>query len=107
MKRISFLVYACFLIFTVALQAQETPDWENPFIIERNKERGRTTFRSFESEEAAKKGETSRWKSLNGTWKFNLALNPASRPAGFYKNGYDVSAWDDIRVPVQLGGRRV
>lgn len=99
MKKISTLLFAAALLISAVLQAQETPDWENPFVIERNKERGRTIFRSFESEEAAKKGETSRWRSLNGIWKFYLALNPASRPADFYKTGYDVSGWDDIRVP--------
>jgi beta-galactosidase len=99
MKSISGLLLAASLLFSVSLQAQVIHDWENPFLIERNKERGRTTFRSFESEELAKKGETSRWRSLNGIWKFHLALNPASRPAGFYTSGYDVSGWDDIRVP--------
>jgi len=36
---------------------------------------------------------------LNGDWKFHFALTPETRPADFFKPGYDVSAWDTIKVP--------
>ena len=36
---------------------------------------------------------------LNGTWKFNWVQNPDDRPMGFQENGYDVSGWDNIKVP--------
>ena len=36
---------------------------------------------------------------LNGDWKFHFALTPETRPADFFKPGYDVSGWDTIRVP--------
>ncbi len=39
------------------------------------------------------------YKSLNGTWKFNWVNKPADRPMDFYKPGFDVSGWNDIRVP--------
>jgi beta-galactosidase len=38
-------------------------------------------------------------KHLNGDWSFNLADNPAARPVDFYKNDYNTSAWDSIKVP--------
>ncbi|MBR5150888.1 MAG: hypothetical protein IKW61_06275, partial [Bacteroidaceae bacterium] len=38
-------------------------------------------------------------QSLNGTWKFNLVDEPSKRPEDFYKDGYDVSGWDEIPVP--------
>ncbi|HFQ8226690.1 TPA: glycoside hydrolase family 2 TIM barrel-domain containing protein [Citrobacter freundii] len=37
--------------------------------------------------------------SLNGLWRFNCAINPASRPKNFYQEDYDFSDWDTIRVP--------
>ncbi len=37
--------------------------------------------------------------SLDGKWRFNFSVNPASRPADFYKTDYDVSSWNYIDVP--------
>ena len=44
--------------------------------------------------------------SLNGSWKFSYAPNPASRVEAFFAEGYDCSAWDSIQVPghIQLQG---
>ena len=36
---------------------------------------------------------------LNGEWKFMWTQNPDNRPVGFQENDYDVSAWDNIKVP--------
>ena len=47
----------------------------------------------------------SKWKeckeivSLDGQWKFHWSKDPDSRPADFYREDYDVSGWDDIKVP--------
>lgn len=38
-------------------------------------------------------------KKLDGTWKFDYAKTPDEAPEFFYKEGYDVSGWDDIVVP--------
>lgn len=38
-------------------------------------------------------------RSLNGTWKFHYVPWPQQRPVDFYKTDYDVSRWDNIRVP--------
>ena len=44
--------------------------------------------------------EDSPWfLSLNGTWKFHWCPGPDERPVDFYEPAYDVSAWDDIKVP--------
>jgi len=77
-------------------------DWENPAVIERNKEPGRTIFSSFETRDQAlslDRNKTPRHISLDGKWRFNLAHNPASRPSDFYRSGFDVSGWDLIDVP--------
>lgn len=44
--------------------------------------------------------------SLNGSWKFSYAPNPASRVEGFYKEEYNCTGWDNIQVPghIQLQG---
>ncbi|MGZ9583189.1 glycoside hydrolase family 2 TIM barrel-domain containing protein [Paenibacillus marinisediminis] len=44
--------------------------------------------------------------SLNGTWKFNYAVNPANRPAEFFTKEFNCEAWNGIEVPghIQLQG---
>lgn len=37
--------------------------------------------------------------SLNGSWRFHYAVNPASRPEAFFVCDYDCSGWDEIEVP--------
>lgn len=77
-------------------------DWENPAIVEINKESPHATFFGFESEALADKNDKSEsayFLSLNGRWKFNWAENPASRPAGFHKRDFDASRWKEIPVP--------
>ncbi|EDV9433848.1 DUF4981 domain-containing protein [Salmonella enterica subsp. enterica] len=43
--------------------------------------------------------KASNYLSLNGLWRFNSSINPASRPKNFYQEHYDVSDWDTIQVP--------
>lgn len=44
--------------------------------------------------------------SLNGLWQFNFAKNPQSRVMDFYKETYDTTGWDTIKVPghIQMQG---
>lgn len=44
---------------------------------------------------------SSYWQSLDGMWKFHWVGNPEERPVDFHKTDYDVSGWDDVRVPMQ------
>ena len=37
--------------------------------------------------------------NLNGTWKFNWVKGVDNRPVGFQNPEYDVTTWDNIRVP--------
>jgi beta-galactosidase len=85
------------------------PDWENPEMIGRNKERPHATLMPFPDRESALAGDrsSSPWfKSLNGAWKFNWSPNPAERPVEFFQPSYDVGSWDEIPVPAnwQLHG---
>lgn len=81
---------------------KEPRDWENPAVFQINKEAPRAAFVPFT--ELAQARLDSKWaspliQSLNGTWKFHLALNPDERPAYFFKNDYDTRSWGTMEVP--------
>jgi beta-galactosidase len=103
MKRLSLAI--ALLLGGTILQAQEEtsrPDWENPEVVGINKEAPRATFFAFKNKElaTANRMEASPYfLNLNGTWKFNWVRKPADRPTDFYKTDYDVSSWDNIKVP--------
>lgn len=84
--------------------------WENQAIFAVNKETARATQTPYASTTEMKADasffatpwvatNSSRVKLLNGEWKFNLVDEPSKRPSDFYKEGYDVSGWDQISVP--------
>ena len=74
--------------------AQEVNDWENPAVLGINKLPYHATLQL-----------PSKWKdceeimSLDGQWKFHWSKDPESRPADFFREDYDVSEWDNIKVP--------
>lgn len=75
---------------------------ENPEVVGINKLNPHSFSIPYHNKEAAIIGnwESSEYfQSLNGLWKFHWSPNPASRPVSFYKTDYDVSSWDDIKVP--------
>ena len=77
-------------------------EWENPKVVEENKELPHASFIPHPSRESALKSEfyESPWKlSLNGNWKFKLVKNPSQVPEDFYKPDFDDSSWDAIPVP--------
>ena len=100
-------VGAVLVVVLAALACQvraqgQGPDWENPNVVERNKEPAHSTFLPYPNSAAARKGTRAAspfHQSLNGKWKFNWAPKPSKRPAEFYKPSFDVSGWKDIRVP--------
>ena len=60
----------------------------------------------FESREAYETGESGLLQSLNGEWEFCYSVNAKSRPSEFYKEDFDRSSFDRIRVPghIELAG---
>ncbi|EGT3616520.1 DUF4981 domain-containing protein [Clostridium perfringens] len=87
-------------------------EWNgNPEIFEVNREDAHATFTSFKDSatalEDAKKPIAERGvrvdsdylKLLNGDWSFSFAGKPADREKDFYKEDYDTSNWDKIKVP--------
>jgi len=77
-------------------------EWEQPQVVQRNREPMKTTFINYESRELALAGKPAAsryYQSLDGTWKFAYSKNPGARPRDFYKPGFDVSRWKTIQVP--------
>lgn len=78
-------------------------EWQSPDSVAVNKQQPHAWFFSFRNIEEARKvlpENSSYWKSLDGLWKFHWAPNPDKRPKDFYRTDYDVSQWDDIKVPM-------
>ncbi|HEV3471175.1 MAG TPA: glycoside hydrolase family 2 TIM barrel-domain containing protein [Pyrinomonadaceae bacterium] len=87
------------------------PEWEDPRVFGVNREPPHATLVPYPDEPAARRGalafapgaprsEGSPFVlSLNGVWKFHWVKEPSSRPVDFYKPGFDVSGWKEIRVP--------
>ena len=102
MKKLAFLLTITIAGLVNTLCAQQVDDWQNPEVFDINKEKGYAHHFAFESERDASDRIVSRsnfTQSLNGIWKFHIVKEPGQRPKDFYKNSYDVSAWDDIKVP--------
>ncbi len=97
------LLFLCCLFWTQLGLAQQTKnEWENPGVIERNKEESHVPFMLYTNVQDARKDDYSKspyFKSLNGTWKFTLVNKPADKPTGFYRTDFDDSSWKTIPVP--------
>jgi beta-galactosidase len=77
-------------------------EWEQPEVVQINREPMKTTFFNFERRELALKGDKAASRyflSLDGTWSFAYSNNPEARPVGFYRPGFDISGWKTIQVP--------
>ncbi|NSW94235.1 MAG: beta-galactosidase, partial [Bacteroidales bacterium] len=99
MKRIIVFVFTAFF---AVLNAFPQNDWENEQVIGINKEAPHSHYVPYSSvnEAVADVSHASPlFLDLNGIWKFNWVKHPNLRPADFYKNDYDVRAWDNIEVP--------
>jgi beta-galactosidase len=86
------------LLFSVSfLIAQPKNDWENPELLDFNKEAPHATFMLFESAEDVMGDDyqKSPWhQSLNGTWQFHFEEESKNQPASF--TGLK---WSEIPVP--------
>ena len=91
MKKLFFTLIS--LLALVGLQAQteaELNAWNDVKVYEINRLYPRTNV--------VPKGE--QWSQcLNGDWKFQWVDSPSKAPADFYKEGYNASGWNTIKVP--------
>lgn len=101
MKRTLF--FLCSLVCCILAGAQTLSEgpWYNHYVNGINRLPARATSYSFDDEAKALDGnrEASRMVSLNGTWKFKFVEDVPQAPLDFFNEGYDVTAWDDIKVP--------
>lgn len=75
-------------------------DYENPEIIEENKEQAHTIWMPYDSANEIQGQKDSKYKlSLNGKWDFKWVIGNQDKPDDFYKTDYDTSGWDKIDVP--------
>ena len=79
-------------------------EWQDMSRMSLGREATRASFAPFPDEKSAL--EILPWKSKrqitldsDGDWKFKWSKDPASRPVGFERPGYDVSGWETIKVP--------
>lgn len=114
--KIPFAVVALSLCCALAAQtphvpdaAPQRPDWENPEIFAVGKEAPRATALPFADETAALSGGEERSPfvlRLDGDWKFRWSPRPDARPAGFFEESFDDTAWGTFPVPGnwEIGG---
>jgi len=94
------LIYS-FLFFSQLAAAQQN-EWENPKVVDHNKQAPHATYVIYDSQEGAVAGKpeaSAYYKSLNGPWKFSIVKKPSDRPQDFYAVNFDDAAWKDIAVP--------
>jgi len=85
-QNLSSIILTLFLFIFNNMNAQTNLfDWENPHIIERNKEKAHVDVSTEKL-------------SLNGEWSFKLYHNPAQVP-NFYESKFDTKNWNKINVP--------
>ncbi len=56
----------------------------------------------FVNEEELRKGANSLEQSLNGMWQFCYSVCAKERPVEFYKEDFDISGFDRIKVPCHI-----
>ena len=101
------VVGAAFLAVVASAAPERAIDgneWQDMARTSLGREATRAAFAPFPDEKSAL--EILPWKSKRQIsldsdidWKFKWSKDPASRPVGFEKPGYDVSDWETIKVP--------
>ena len=96
------LSVALLMFLGTALFAQQPPHWRDLETIQINREIPSTEFISYPNYENAlsmKFEQSPYYCSLNGVWKFLYNEDARNIPDGVEKGEYDVSGWNDIKVP--------
>lgn len=96
------LLFACWLVISSMSLYSQQNDWENPRLVEINKEKAHATFMLFNDAAAVKADDYSAspwYRSLNGEWKFVYVDKYANRATDYYNPSLDDSKWNTITVP--------
>ncbi|WP_345947971.1 glycoside hydrolase family 2 TIM barrel-domain containing protein [Mucilaginibacter sp. PAMB04274] len=92
-----------FTFITSVVSAQDARnDWENPSLLDWNKEKAHAAFMLYDNAANAKTDDyklSPYFRSLNGDWKFSYVNKYAQRQKDFYRTDLDDSKWGTIAVP--------
>lgn len=78
-------------------------DWlDDPEVFRVNRLPAHSDHRFYRDMEELKEGKSALEQSLNGIWKFRYSPNAASRPAEFYKEGFEYTDFNEIAVPCHI-----
>ncbi|NCP83754.1 MAG: DUF4981 domain-containing protein [Bacteroidetes bacterium] len=107
MKNLQLKLLLCLTVVSMivnysTINAQDLLEWDNPSVLQLNREEPHTTMMVYPNKEQAKQFDREKsdyFQLLNGDWKFHFSKNPAERPKDFYRSTFDVGTWDTIRVP--------
>ena len=72
---------------------------DDPQIFQVNRLPAHSDHDHFGSLEEIKKRASSMFQSLNGAWKFCYSACAGKRPAVFFKEDFDASSFDEMKVP--------
>ncbi len=78
------------------------PDWQNPQVLHRGREKARVGFFPYQNSAAAaagQRGSSVYYRPLNGQWQFLWSPAPDQVPEAFIQPDYDAGDWDSIPVP--------
>lgn len=92
----------CLVSSSASAQESKRLEWNDEFVSGINKEKATTISIPLANDEeviSPSIESSPYYKTLNGIWKFHWVADPKDRPQDFYQTGYNVSAWDDIKVP--------
>ena len=96
------IITGLFAALAVVANAQSFTEWQDPEVNAVNRAPMHTDYFAYESADAAREGVkeySSRFMTLNGTWKFFWVKDADARPVDFWKPEFDDRGWGDIPVP--------
>ena len=71
----------------------------DPAVFQVNRLDAHSDHVCYASAQELARGDTSLRQSLDGVWRFTWSPSPAARPAEFWREGFDDSAFGTILVP--------
>lgn len=96
------ILWIFILLTKISIAQQKINEWENPQLVELNKEKPRATFMLYDKKKDVSQDAyniSPYYKTLNGTWKFMYADKDVDRVKDFYQTNLDDSKWSNIAVP--------
>ncbi len=98
--------YEIFIIKEEIVMQADIKWLDQPEVFRINRLDAHSDHRFYEDEKSLEENRETLKQSLNGIWKFHYSVNAKERPTAFYEEGYDVSDFDQIKVPrhIEIAG---